>query len=142
MSRCSICPLGSQLVTPFKRGQDLFNRMLSRVSTNRLRASLFQHLIATPKIVAEQFTNEDTRKHDSKSESNGPPQMVSKTIQPAGIVINDAAYHGIEISGADTCVENFPGFDFSSAGVINTSAFRGAKITGGRVSNFGRASSA
>jgi len=52
-----------------------------------------------------------------------------------GVIINDSSFNGSNISG-NAVVENFSGFDFKSAQVINTAAFKGARITGGKVSNF------
>jgi len=56
-------------------------------------------------------------------------------------VINDVAYHNATISGSDLILDNFNEIDYHSPGgvQITTTAFKGAIITGGRISSGARA---
>ena len=56
-------------------------------------------------------------------------------------IINDAAYHDARISGSDLILENFNEIDYSALGAVKltTTAFRGAIITGGKISSGARA---
>lgn len=65
------------------------------------------------------------------------------TTAPTSVtkIINDTAYHEATISGSDLVLENFNEIDYHSPGVVQltTTAFKGATITGGKISSGARA---